>query len=257
MNVLLFVFLFMLHASAQAVELAKHYQSYDADYVGNVYVVPYENNQYLIYFDGFEHEIDGKAHLYEKSNNGIQDNNYVYQMPFLNQTNFHSNNRSTLVHGSIRQYFEIHLANKAMTKVFYYDRVSPKKVRQIKELYLTQQGLLESKVAVKQAIKKATTELANVCGVTLITSIDWSTFVKEQKTTPGMLVGLFDSMKTLCVMDSDYKIAIQAIKKLEVKLAKHSNLPKLSISADTLSIELDKDMSNIPQISYKLLTDLL
>ena len=88
----------------------------------------------------------------------------------------------------------------------------PGKVRKIKQLYLTQQGLLESKVAVKQAIKKATLELANACGVTLIPTIDWTNFVKEQKTTPGMLVGLYGSMQALCDEDSDYKAAIQAIK---------------------------------------------
>ena len=73
---------------------------------------------------GFEHQIDGKVHLYKKSNDGIEGNNYVFQMPFLNQRNFHSNGRSSFVNGSSLKYFEVHLANKSVTRVAYYGRVS-------------------------------------------------------------------------------------------------------------------------------------
>jgi len=259
MKLLIVSFFVLFQLNSYATELAKHYKSFDTDYVGNAYVIPYHDDQYLIYYNGFEHPIDGKVHLVEKSDNGIDNGQYVYQMPNLNMTHFHSKGNSTLTHGSLHPYFEVYLADKPMTKVVYYGRVSPQKVRDIKKIYLTQQGLLESKVAVKKAIKQAKSKLTVACdGSSVTTKIDWASFAKgKQKTTPGMLVGFIHSMATLCEEDSDYKEAINDIKTINVNLAKQSDKPAISLTDDTLSISLDKQMSNIPQISYKLLTELL
>jgi|GEM_PF-4660743 len=258
MKLFIVSFFVLFHLCSHATELAKHYKSFDTDYVGNAIVVPYDNEQYLIYYNGFEHPIDGKVHLYTKSDNGINNGQYVFQMPNLNMTHFHSKGNSALMHGSLNPYFEVYLADKPMTKVVYYGRVSPHKVRDIKQTYLTQQGLLESKVAVKQSLKKASLALTTACGTSPTAKIDWSSFTtKKQKTTPGMLVGFFSAMTKLCQEDSDYKEAIAEIKSIDVSLASQSNKPSVSFANATLTITLDKDMPNIPQVSYKLLTDLL
>lgn len=232
---------------------ANIYQSIDAEIESRLVILPTEHPEhYLIGFDGFKHELDGQAMLYEKRLNSrdARDGHY-YQMLGMPYTHVRNNGHNTLIYGTLVPYLEVHLAGRAPVKMVLTGTSDTAMKERIAKRYSKRQGYSVSRIEAKKQLELATAKLYASCASRIKLEVDWESFSgSEQRTTPSIGARYIEALANICQLDDDYRQAVQEITEFKLVLADSPDQHQIKRNGSKIMVGLAAAAPNIMETSY-------
>ncbi|MCK7544945.1 hypothetical protein MLC59_12310 [Marinobacter bryozoorum] len=250
------VILVMTFALFSHVAHSKVYQSISPEVDARLVIVPSEGEgSFIIGFDGFGHEYDGQAMLYEKRNNTSDSRDgYYYQMVNAPFTTVRNNGRQTLIQGTIVPYIEVYLNGSDPVPMVLTSSADVAMEQRMLERYEQRQALPVSKVAAKKSVEAAIESFQSGCSTTLEPEIVWSDFSgDEEKAVPGLASHYLNALVEICNIDADYRGAVQDLQSISFTLSDDFGSHKVSLDEATIEVSLASSMENIKESSYRSL----
>lgn len=247
---LIFIFLPIVAIAEPDLNKAKEYRAISAENNARILLVPQENDdQFLIYFEGFDSELDGLTKLYQKrneSNNRPEDGSY-YQLIGTNRVNLRNHGKETLIHGTVIPYVEVFLPNRPATKMLFVGKADIYMSRKVIKMYDEYQGLAISGVQAKKQNRAAMESLKTNCGLKASLNVDDGTF--QSKGAVGVVSAVLSSLEKLCVADEDYRDAVASLTEINVSSPENSGDFYVDSKKSVLYLKLDETTANIKDLS--------
>lgn len=237
---------------------ANVYHSIDAEIQSRLVILPTEHpDRFLIGFDGFEHEFDRQAMLYEKHMNNHAREGHYYQMLGMPYTHVRNNGHTTLIFGTSVPYLEVHLAGRSPVKMVLTGSSDVAMKERIEQRYRKRQGYSVSRIEARKQITQTIAQLHTDCSATIKVQIDWDDFSgSEHRTTPALGARYIEALNQVCQRDDDYRQAVQEISKVKFVLAENHERHTIKRNDDQIVVELASDAPNITETSYAQLVAL-
>ncbi|MEE2025503.1 MULTISPECIES: hypothetical protein [Alkalimonas] len=238
---------------------ANVYHSIDAEIESRLVILPTEHpDRFLIGFDGFQHELDRQAMLYEKRLNSrdARDGHY-YQMLGMPYTHVRNNGRTTLIFGTSVPYLEVHLAGRAPVKMVLTGPSDTAMKERIEQRYSKRQGYSLSRIEARKQVEQAAAQLHSDCAATIQVQVDWDSFAgSEHRTTPAVGARYIEALNQICQRDDDYRQAVLDISEVTLVLAESPEQHQIKRNGSQIVVGLASAAPNITETSYAQLVAL-
>jgi hypothetical protein len=245
-GIIIAIICFSISCFAEAdLSRSKVYRSISADVDASITLVPSsEENQFILAFKGFEHQIDGSAKLYRKVNESSNPaDGHYFQLVGTNQVHLRSQGKETLVSGTLIPYLEVSLDGLAPIKMIFAYKADVYKAQKTQDQYRQFQSLLASGVEAKRALRQARESMLASCGGSAQLSFSSGDF--SQKNIPGMAVKALVALQHMCEQDADYKSAVSNLNQIRLLSSPKNDGFDVQVVDGVLSVSFEAQSANL------------